>query len=291
MEWIFNSLLSCILDKVGQLLAYLSSFSLSLFSIPMVQNALVLCQWVGMLLYTVGVLFAIFNYMIASKENEMVDLGGLILNIVYGLVATVMIMPGSIFIFHLSIIFQNLFDTLIDQVNSVSLVHADKINSIFGALKDVFISSLDGFWALVIFAVLIIAILIVLFQCLKRSGVFLVQMIIGYLYVFSIPSGGSDGFIEWCRQTIAIAVTNAIQVGLLMMGMDLLADFSSDSAHTMEKAFLGIGVILATTSVEKIAGRFGFAVNSRQHIGGAISQANSSVSLGRSVGSIFKGGN
>ncbi len=292
MDWIFNSLLACVLSGVGKLLSLFSAYSLSLFTVPMVKSVLDLFQWCGMLIYAIGVLFGIFNYMIASKDNEMVDLPGLTLNIVYGFIATVMLLPGALFAWNFSVIFEKGFNNLIDQSNAISLVQVDKINNLFQALKGIIAGVFDGFWALVIFVIILIPIFIVLIQCAKRAGLFLIQIMVGYLYIFSIPSGGSDGFIEWCRQTIAIAVTNAIQVGLLLIGINLLADLAAHSQHLTAESFLGIGVILATTSVEKIAGRFGLAVNSRQHIGGAISQANSSISFGNSVGSAiarFKG--
>lgn len=281
MDWIFNSLLSMILQGVGKLFAWISHLSLNLFNIPMVQNALILCQWVGFLLLAIGILFGIFNYVIASKDGEQVDFTSLILNIVYGLVATVMLKPGAIFIFNISTVFQNLFNILVGQVNSVSLNKPDSVNTFMGALKTALSAEFGIFWTFVMMIVIIIAILIVFFQCLKRSGIFLIQIMLGYLYVFSIPSGGTDGFIEWCRQTIAIAVTNAIQVGILYIGLALLSNKLS-----ME-SLLGIGVILSSTSVEKLAGRFGMAVNSRQHIGGAVSQANSAISLGGGIKNMF----
>lgn len=290
MNWIFNQILNSILQGVGQLFAWISHISLDLFSVPIVQNALILCQWVGFLLLTVGVLFGIFNYVIASKDGETVDFTSLILNIIYGLIATVMLKPAAIFIFNISTVFQNLFNILVGTVNSVQLTRPESVSSFFVRLE----TGLDGlgaFWSLIVIVVIIISIIIVFFQCIKRSGIYLIQIMIGYLYIFSIPSGGSDGFIEWCRQTIAIAVTNAIQVGILYIGLCLLSNnmVNIKDLHVSGSinSLLGIGVILSATSVEKLAGRFGMAVNSRQHIGGAISQANASVSLGSSIGKVI----
>ncbi|WP_317312362.1 conjugal transfer protein TrbL family protein [Clostridium thermobutyricum] len=287
MNWVFTSLLTLALKGVGNLFVLIGKVSMSLFSVPMVQDTLELFQIVGWIVLTVGILFGIINYLLASRDGETVDLGGLILNIVYGIMATILLEPGSIFIFNLGITFQKIFLNLVQYQNKITLDNSDKINSIFKALYSVVNNDLGVLWTFVIILVIIIAILIVFFQCLKRSGIYLIQIMMGYLYIFSIPSGGTDGFVEWIRQTMAIAITNAIQIGILFIGINLLSDMTSLSGTVALEGVLGIGVILASTQVEKIAGRFGFAVNSRQHIGGAVSGFNSGVSLGKSIGSVI----
>jgi hypothetical protein len=85
---------------------------------------------------------------------------------------------------------------------------------------------------------------------------------VGYLYLFSIPSGNTDGFMEWCRQTVAIALTNVIQTALLYIGLSLM---STD----ITKIFLGIGVIMGAGKVEEIAGRYGMATGAGRSFQGA----------------------
>ena len=289
MNYVFSWILSSILKGVGNLFVVLDKVSLSLFSVPMVSDTLQLAQIVGYMCLTVGILFGIANYAITTQDGEVADFGQLILNMVYAIVATVLLQPASIFIFQLGITFQKLFLNIVQTQNKITMQNADKINSFFKALESAYTSQFGLVWTVVLILVIIIAILIVFFQCLKRSGVYLIQMMLGYLYIFSIPSGGTEGFIEWVRQTMAIAITNAVQIGILFIGLNLLSDITTNSISVMARAFLGIGVILASTMVEKLAGRFGMAINSRQHISSAVNGTSQMANLGKTIGSI--GGN
>lgn len=43
----------------------------------------------------------------------------------------------------------------------------------------------------------------IFFSNIKRGGILLTQIAVGSLYMFSIPKGYTDGFIQWCKQVIA----------------------------------------------------------------------------------------
>jgi hypothetical protein len=61
-----------------------------------------------------------------------------------------------------------------------------------------------------------------------------------------------------------------------MLGMQLMT-------NNLESVFLGIGVILAVTSVEKVAGQFGMPVNSRQSIGSAVRTVQQTTQLASAI--------
>lgn len=51
------------------------------------------------------------------------------------------------------------------------------------------------------------AVIKVFFANLKRGGILLIQIAVGSLYMFSVPRGYTDGFIQWCKQIIGLCLT------------------------------------------------------------------------------------
>ena len=86
----------------------------------------------------------------------------------------------------------------------------------------------------------------VFFQNIKRGGILLVQIAVGSMYLFSVPRGYTDGFIQWTKQIIALCLTAFLQTTLLMLG---LMTFPGNK-------IIGIGIMLAAGEVPRIAGQF-----------------------------------
>ncbi len=51
------------------------------------------------------------------------------------------------------------------------------------------------------------AVIKVFFANLKRGGILLIQIAVGSLYMFSIPRGYVDGFVQWMKQVIGLCLT------------------------------------------------------------------------------------
>lgn len=79
---------------------------------------------------------------------------------------------------------------------------------------------------------------------------------IGSLYIFGLTRGHQDGFVDWCKQVIAICVTAFLQNSLLFAGLLTFGD------HML----LGLGVMLAANEVPRIADRFGLDTSSKVNI-------------------------
>ena len=58
----------------------------------------------------------------------------------------------------------------------------------------------------------------VFFANLKRGGILLIQIAVGSLYMFSVPRGYTDGFIQWCKQIIGLCLTAFLQSTILIAG-------------------------------------------------------------------------
>ena len=62
---------------------------------------------------------------------------------------------------------------------------------------------------MVIFIIIMMgyAIIKCFFSNLKRGGILLIQIAVGSLYMFSVPRGYMDGFVQWCKQIIGLCLT------------------------------------------------------------------------------------
>ncbi len=254
MDTIFGWLNSNLIKGAGVVLTDLSQVSINLFKNNIVDNVLQLMEYVGWILFAIGILFAIVNMYIAYLESETINLHLLILNIFKGLIAILFLKAGAIRIFELSITINDLVSKITTTPN-----YQKSLDNIVSQMTTESFSLLWGFF--IIIAVLI-SVVVCLIQILKRGGMYLAHIMVGYLYMFSIPSGNTEGFMDWCRQTVAIALTNVLQTALLYIGLSLIA-------NDISKIFLGIGVIMAATKVEEIAGRYGMSTNTSAQFGAA----------------------
>ena len=64
----------------------------------------------------------------------------------------------------------------------------------------------------------------VFFANLKRGGILLIQIAVGSLYMFSVPRGYTDGFIQWCKQIIGLCLTAFLQSTILIAGLMVFKD-------------------------------------------------------------------
>ncbi len=113
----------------------------------------------------------------------------------------------------------------------------------------------------------------VFFANIKRGGILLTQVAVGSLYTFSIPKGNTEGFIQWCRQVIALCITAFLQMTLLYLG---LLTFKSSM-------LLGLGVMLAANEVPNIARQFGHDTSVKVSFQNAVHSTTTAVSLARAV--------
>ena len=150
-----------------------------------------------------------------------------------------------------------------------------------GALKDADLSALyggldpagNGVFTIFIIIMMGYAIIKVFFANLKRGGILLTQITVGSLYMFSVPRGYVDGFMNWCKQVIGLCLTAFLQATLLTAGLLVIR----------EHALLGLGIMLASGEVPRIAGQFGMDTSTRANLMGSVYAAQSAINLTRTV--------
>ena len=108
---------------------------------------------------------------------------------------------------------------------------------------------------------------------LKRGGILLIQITVGSLYMFSVPRGYTDGFIQWCKQIIGLCLTAFLQATILIAGLMVFKDH----------ALLGLGLMLSAGEIPRIAGTFGLDTTTRANIMSAVYTAQAAVNTTRTV--------
>ena len=117
------------------------------------------------------------------------------------------------------------------------------------------------------------AVIKVFFANLKRGGILLIQIAVGSLYMFSVPRGYIDGFIQWCKQVIGICITAFLQSTILTAGLMVFKD----------NPLLGLGLMLSSTEVPRIAGQFGLDTSTKTNIMSSVYAAQTAINMTRTV--------
>ena len=117
------------------------------------------------------------------------------------------------------------------------------------------------------------AVIKVFFSNLKRGGILLIQIAVGSLYMFSVPRGYGDGFIQWCKQVIGLCLTAFLQATILVAGLMVFKDH----------ALLGLGLMLSAGEIPRIAGAFGLDTTTKANLTSAVYTAQSAVNIVRTV--------
>jgi hypothetical protein len=113
----------------------------------------------------------------------------------------------------------------------------------------------------------------IFFSNIKRGGILLTQIAVGSLYMFSIPKGYTDGFIQWCKQVIALCLTAFLQMTLLYLGL----------LTWQTNMLLGLGVMLSANEVPRIAQMFGLDTSAKMNFSSVVYTTTSAVNLAKTI--------
>lgn len=91
--------------------------------------------------------------------------------------------------------------------------------------------------------------------------------------MFSVPRGYSDGFVQWCKQVIALCLTAFLQTIVLVAGL----------VTYNQNALLGIGLMLSSMEVPRIAQNFGLDTSTRFNVMSTIYSTQSMMNMAKSV--------
>ena len=252
----------------------LNNLGVEIFDLSWVQAVVRLFTLLGWTLFVVGVVVAVFDLGIECQTGR-ANIKGTALNVLKGFFAASLVGVLPVQLYKLCCSLQGVFTGDLagifaaEQTSSIGEFAANVLSIAFvpteGAmfgLKTIFILLAFSYCVIKIF-----------FANIKRGGILLVQISVGSLYMFSVPRGYTDGFYQWCRQTIAICLTAFMQTTLLFLGM---MTFQSNM-------LLGLGIMLAANEVPRIAQQFGLDSSVKVNMTSVLYSTTSAVNLARTV--------
>lgn len=265
VDWIYGKIVSFLND----FFAMMNNMGVELFELPWVQAVTTFFGYLGWTLFVVGIVVGAFECAIEYQGGRG-SVKDTALNYVKGFMAVSLFTVLPVNLYSLCVSLQGTFGSAIS-----GLVNPQGIGEMAqGALMSAAIPGIGNPILQIFCAVMMgYAVIKVFFANLKRGGILVIQIAVGSLYMFSVPRGYIDGFTQWCKQVIGICVTAFLQSTILTAGLLVFLD------HPL----LGLGLMLSSTEVPRIAGQFGLDTSTKTNLMGGVYAAQSAINLSRTV--------
>ena len=277
---IFDGMLSWMYEKIYSAIAEfftsMGNMGADIFDLVWIQATVELFTMLGWALFVAGIVVAVFEVAMEYQKGRSTPKETAI-NILKGFFACSLIGVLPIELYKFCITLQNTF-ALDLAAYAVSSMSAQSLSGLaIGVLTGSFfagnVSSQLGLVTLLCMIAFAYCVIKIFFQNIKRGGILVIQMAVGSLYMFSVPRGYTDGFIQWCKQVIAICLTAFMQTTLLYLGLITFP----------QNMLLGLGIMLAANEVPKIAQQFGLDSSVKVNMMSVVHASTTAVNLTRSL--------
>ena len=278
IDWVYSQ----IVGFLGNFFSQMGNMGMELFNMTWVQSIVLFFSYFAWTLYVIGLVVSCFETGIDYQTGKG-SIKESLLNAVKGFMAVSLFTVVPVRLFELSI---NLQSRLTSGITGYGSSFGEVANGFVEALasntmEDIMGSGIFGGLSAItnpIFMLFIIimmgyAVIKVFFSNLKRGGILLIQIAVGSLYMFSVPRGYYDGFIQWCKQIVGLCLTTFLQATILTAGLMVLR----------EHCLLGLGLMLAAGEVPRIAGTFGLDTSTKANMMNAVYTAQAAVNTTRTI--------
>ncbi len=278
IDWIYSQTMGFL----GNFFSEMGGMGVELFEMPWVQSIVLFFSQLAWALYAVGLVVACFECGIEYTSGRG-NIKETALNAIKGFMAVSLFTIVPVRLYGLAVNMQASLTAGITgygkTIGEVAAEIIDTLNGV-GSLTELAPGSYLGFASitspiLLLFAIILMAyaVIKVFFANLKRGGILLIQISVGSLYMFSVPRGYTDGFIQWCKQIIGLCLTAFLQSTILIAGLMVFK----------EHALLGLGLMLSAGEIPRIAGTFGLDTTTHANIMSAVYTAQAAVNTTRTV--------
>lgn len=279
IDWFYGHLIGFLADFFAQM----GNMGVELFDMTWVQSIVLFFSYLAWALYGIGLVVSCFETGIEYQYGRG-NIKDTALNVIKGFMAVNLFNIVPIELYKLSVNLQSsltsgitghsngiseLANGIISDLSNVGDIASIGSSRIFGGLSII----TSPIMALFIIILMGYAIIKVFFANLKRGGMLLIQISVGSLYMFSIPRGYIDGFIQWIKQIIGLCLTTFLQATILTAGLMVVKD----------NALLGLGLMLSAGEVPRIAGAFGLDTSTKANVMSAIYTAQAAVNTTRTI--------
>lgn len=278
VDWFYGQ----IVGFLGNFFAEMGNMGVELFEMSWVQSIVLFFSYLAWALYGTGLVVACFECGIEYSSGRG-NIRETALNAIKGFMAVSLFTVVPVRLYELSVTLQGQLTAGITGYGaSIGDVASDIMQefSAVESLTDLTSGPFLGFGSItsgimILFCIILMAyaIIKVFFANLKRGGILLIQIAVGSLYMFSVPRGYTDGFIQWCKQIVGLCLTAFLQATILIAGLMVFKDH----------ALLGLGLMLSAGEIPRIAGAFGLDTTTRANIMSAVYTAQAAVNTTRTV--------
>ena len=279
VDWFYGQ----IVGFLGNFFAEMGNMGVELFEMSWVQSIVLFFSYLAWALYGTGLVVACFECGIEYSSGRG-NIRETALNAIKGFMAVSLFTVVPVRLYELSVTLQGQLTAGITGFGASSIGDvASDIMQEFSAVESLtdltsgpflgFGSITSGIMILFCIILMAYAIIKVFFANLKRGGILLIQIAVGSLYMFSVPRGYTDGFIQWCKQIIGLCLTAFLQATILIAGLMVFKDH----------ALLGLGLMLSAGEIPRIAGAFGLDTTTRANIMSAVYTAQAAVNTTRTI--------
>ena len=278
IDWFYGQLVGFL----GNFFAQMGNMGVELFDLEWVQAVILFFSKLAWALFAVSLVVRAFECGIEYASGR-ANLQQTALDMIKGFFAVSLFTTVPVRLYALSVSLQGTLsvgltgsDTTIGEVGQQIITDLSEIDS----LADMIDNSYFGLGVItsplmILFCVILMAyaVIKVFFANLKRGGLLLIQIAVGSLYMFSIPRGYIDGFVQWMKQVIGLCLTAFLQSTILVAGLMVFKDH----------ALLGLGLMLSAGEVPRIAGTFGLDTTTRANIMSAVYTAQAAINTTRTI--------
>ena len=278
VDWFYGQ----VVGFLGNFFAEMGNMGVELFEMSWVQSIVLFFSYLAWALYGTGLVVACFECGIEYSSGRG-NIRETALNAIKGFMAVSLFTVVPVRLYELSVTLQGQLTTGITGYGaSIGDVASDIMQefSAVESLTDLTSGPFLGFGSItsgimILFCIILMAyaIIKVFFANLKRGGILLIQIAVGSLYMFSVPRGYTDGFIQWCKQIIGLCLSAFLQATILVAGLMVFKDH----------ALLGLGLMLSAGEIPRIAGAFGLDTSTKASLMSAVYTAQAAVNTTRTV--------
>ncbi len=288
-DFVASAILSEILDWFyGQIIGFLGNFfeqmgnmGVELFELTWVQAIVQFFSHLGWALFGVSLVVCAFECGIEYSSGRG-NIKQTAINALKGFMAVSLFTTVPVRLYALSVSLQGTLSRAITGYSTIGEVATNMLAEFDGveSLVDMSEQHISSFGTItsplmILFCIILMAyaVIKVFFANLKRGGILLIQIAVGSLYMFSIPRGYGDGFVQWMKQVIGLCLTAFLQATILVAGLMVF------QTH----ALLGLGLMLSAGEVPRIAGAFGLDTTTKANIMSAVYTAQAAVNTTKTI--------
>lgn len=275
IDWVYDQ----IIGFLGNFFAVMGNMGVELFELEWVQYVVQFFNQLGWALFSVSLVVCVFECGIQYASGRG-DIKGTALNIIKGFMAVSLFSVVPVRLYALAVSLQGTLTAGITGLGDIGSLGTDIIDTfttsegLVESIGDMGVSNITN-PIMLIFCVVAMAyaVIKVFFANLKRGGILLIQIAVGSLYMFSVPRGYIDGFVQWCKQVVGLCLTAFLQATILVAGLLVFKD----------NILLGLGLMLSANEVPRIAGTFGLDTTTRANIMSAVYTAQTAVNTTKTI--------